>query len=168
MHEDARERIERDGYLIRTFEPDDAAAAWDLHVEGLIDNSTDVHQDPAWDADVRAIPEHYLISGSHFWVVADADRLVATSAVRRIDETTAEIKRMRVTRTHRRRGIARLLVEIAEDFCRRNGYQRIILDTTDRQQAAQRLYESLNYTRTHEEPLLALGLTLIHYQKPLT
>lgn len=163
-----RERIERDGYLIRTFEPADAAIAWDLHVEGLIDNSTDVHQDPAWDADVRAIPEHYLTPGSHFWVVEDAGSVVATSAVRRIDDTTAEIKRMRVTKTHRRRGIARLLVEVAEDFCRRNGYQRIILDTTDRQQPAQRLYESLNYTRTHEQPLPAIGLTLIHYQKPLT
>lgn len=163
-----RERIERDGLLIRTFEPADAAAAWDLHVEGLLATTTDIHQDPAWDADVRAIADHYLKPGHHFWVVEHAGEVVATNAIRRIDDTTAEIKRMRVTRTHRRRGVARLLVDIAEDFCRRNGYQRIILDTTNRQQPAQRLYESLDYTRTHEEPLPALGLTLIHYQKPLT
>ena len=185
-----RERIERDGYRIRTFEPADAAIAWDLHVEGLIDQTTDVHSDPAWDDDVRAIPEHYLKPGHHFWVVEPLDPppstpdpsaipltpspsdpaarpIIATNAIRRIDDTTAEIKRMRVTKSHRRRGIARILVEIAEDFCRRNGYQRIILDTTNHQQPAQHLYESLGYTRTHEQPLPALNLTLIHYQKPL-
>ena len=32
-----RQRIERDGLVIRTFEPDDAEAAWDLHVEGILD-----------------------------------------------------------------------------------------------------------------------------------
>lgn len=164
--------------IIRTYEPRDRDAVWDLHVEGLVDmNTWDGSRDSEWDADVRHVEPHYLVPGSHFWVVESpsprpatrdpAPPLIATSAVRRHDDTAAEIKRMRVTKAYRRRGIARLLVEIAEDFCRRSGYSSIVLDTTDRQQPAQRLYESLGYTRTGSRWLEPLQTHLRFYAKEL-
>ena len=60
---------------------------------------------------------------------------------------------MRVTEAWRRHGIARALLEIAEDFCRSTGYRRLILDTTEQQTAAHRLYESAGFVRTGERSL---------------
>lgn len=169
-----RQRIERDGLLIRTFEPRDAEAAWDLHIEGILDVAVAHHtSNEDWDKDVRDIPGHYLQSGAHFWVVEDAApvraeaRIIAMNAIRRHDDTTAEIKRMRVTNDRRRQGIARLLLEIAEDFCRTAGYARIILDTTDRQEPAKVMYTSHGYTETSSRWIEPLETTLRYYEKHL-
>jgi GNAT superfamily N-acetyltransferase len=163
-----RQRIECGGLVIRTFEPEDAAAVWDLHLEGLESiRSFFPTTDPKWDQDVRDIPKHYLQPGSHFWVVEDTDRLIAMNAIRRVDDATAEIKRMRVTTDHRCQGIARLLLEIAEDFCRDTGYTRIVVDTTDRQEAAKIMYANYGYTETSNRWLEPIQTTIRYYEKHL-
>ena len=169
-----RQRIERDGLLVRTFEPDDADAAWDLHIEGILDLvGADYKREEIWDKDVRDIPAHYLQLGCHFWVVEDAapvraaGTIIAMNAIRRHDDTTAEIKRMRVTKARRRQGIARLLLEVAEDFCRAAGYTRIILDTTDRQEAAKVMYANHGYTETSSRWVEPINTTIRYYEKHL-
>lgn len=165
-----RERVERDGLVVRTYRPDDSNAVWDLHMEGMLDTgAADYERDPAWDDDVRHIQEQYLQPGSHFWVAEDTGHpgLIACSAVRRIDDTTGEIKRMRVTKSRRRQGIALLLLEIAEAFCARQGYERIVLDTTDRQAAAQQLYLGNGYIETGSKFLGSMNTTLRYYAREL-
>jgi GNAT superfamily N-acetyltransferase len=142
---------------IRTYEPRDAEAVWALHVEAQEELGLP-YDIPERDGDLRSIPDAYLRTGSHFWVVEAGGRPIATVAVRREDEEAAQIKRMRVTASHRRQGFGRRLLETAETFCRENGYRRIILDTTHRQEAAQRLYENSGYHRTGERTLDRLGL----------
>ncbi len=163
-----RERVERDGLVVRTYLPNDSSAVWELHMEGLLATGADGYKrDSKWDEDVRHIQEQYLQPGSHFWVVEDAGQvgLIACSAVRRIDDTTGEIKRMRVTKSRRRQGIALLLLEIAEAFCARQGYKRIVLDTTDRQVAAQQLYLRNGYIETGSKFLESISTTLCYYAK---
>ena len=99
--------------------------------------------------------------------VGAAGPVIAMNAIRRIDATTAEIKRMRVTKDRRRQGIARLLLEIAEDYCRAAGYTRIILDTTDLQEAAKVMYTNHGYTETSSSWLEPLSTTLRYYEKHL-
>jgi aspartate N-acetyltransferase len=72
---------------------------------------------------------------------------------------------MRVTARWRRRGLGQALLEVAEEFCRRQGYRRIVLDATDRQEAARRLYERNGYTRTGERPLGEMRM--VFYRKEL-
>jgi GNAT superfamily N-acetyltransferase len=164
-----RQRIERDGLVIRTFEPDDADVVWDLHIEGILDSSgADYERDPKWDEDVRDIPKRYLQPGFHFWVVEEDGRVIAMNAVRRHDDTTAEIKRMRVTEQRRRQGIARSLLEIAEDFCRDAGYTRIVLDTTDRQEAAKVMYANHGYAETSSRWIEPIQTTIRYYEKHLS
>jgi GNAT superfamily N-acetyltransferase len=162
------ERIVKNGMVVRTYLATDANAVWDLHMEGLLDSgANDYERDPKWDDDVRQIQDHYLRAGSHFWVVeaAGSDGLIACAAVRQIDETTGEIKRMRVTKSRRRQGIALLLIEIAEAFCARQGYERVVLDTTDRQAAAQQLYLNNGYVETGSKSLTSISTTLRYYGK---
>ena len=142
------------GAVIRAYEPRDAEAVWELHWEGLHDTgSIIVPSQSAWDDDVRKVEEHYLGKGSHFWVVEEAGRIVGMAAIHRLGPGAAELKRMRVAGDRRRRGLGQRLLELAEQFCRAQGYKRIVLDTTDRMEAVRCLYEKNGYALSHEMPL---------------
>jgi GNAT superfamily N-acetyltransferase len=82
-----------------------------------------------------------------FLVVRYEGRLVACGAFRPWDEGTAEVKRVFVTPTLRRRGIGRLMMDKLEGQARRLGYRRMFLETGDRQSEAMEMYISLGYRR---------------------
>ncbi len=139
---------------IRTYEPQDAEAVWALHREGMLETTPEYkHIDAKYEDDLRNIENEYLSPGSNFWVVEAGETLVGMAAIQRLDEQTGRLRRMRVTAPWRRKTIARRLLTTAESFCRAQGYQRIILDTTEQQTAAHRLYERAGFKRTHERTL---------------
>jgi GNAT superfamily N-acetyltransferase len=70
---------------------------------------------------------------------------VACGGVKRIGETTGEIKRMFVAPEARGRGVARALLAALEDAARALGYERIRLDTGAKQPHARALYASAGY-----------------------
>lgn len=75
------------------------------------------------------------------------DAAVGCGAVRRLDETTAELKRMYVAPSVRGRGVGRSLVQALEDEARLLGITRVVLETGTRLAAAIRLYEAMGYAR---------------------
>jgi ribosomal protein S18 acetylase RimI-like enzyme len=157
--------VERD-LVIRTYERRDQEEVWQLHVEGLRDTRAALPDaNPKWDEDLRNIEAVYLGDGSHFWVVEDRGHLIGMVAVRRKDNETAQMNRMRVAAARRRRGLGQRLLELAEDFCRRKDYRLVVLDTTDCQAAARRLYEKNGYTLVGAMPIPPL--TLFFYLKEL-
>ena len=139
---------------IRRYEARDHDEVWALHREGVLETTPQYPETIAhYEDDLRSIEATYLAPGSCFWV-AEAERgLVAMVAVQRSDAETGRLRRMRVTAAWRRRGIARRLLETAEAFCRDQGYRRLVLDTTEHQVAAQRLYERHGFTRKGERRL---------------
>lgn len=72
---------------------------------------------------------------------------VACGALRRYDETTAEIKRMYVRHEFRGRGAAQQILGYLEVLALQHGYQRCILETGVRQLPAIKLYERYGFTR---------------------
>ena len=72
---------------------------------------------------------------------------VGCGAIRRLDEVTAEIKRMYVDPSVRGRGIGRALVEALENEARVAGVTRIVLETGTRLPQAIGLYEAMGYAR---------------------
>lgn len=160
------QRLRDLGVRVRTYEQRDREQVWALHQEGLRDTGALLPQNqPEWDEDVRQVEKVYLTEGSHFWVVEREGRLIGMTAVHRMGPEMAELKRMRVASDWRRKGIGQLLLEVAEEFCRRQGYTRIVLDTTDRQEAARRLYERNGYVRTGERPLGEMRM--VFYRKEM-
>jgi len=97
---------------------------------------------------------HFSLSGAQIevgngaFVVAYLDRVaVGCGAVRRLDEATAELKRMYVDPSVRGRGIGRALVEALEREARLLGVTRIVLETGTRLAPAIKLYAAMGYMR---------------------
>jgi GNAT superfamily N-acetyltransferase len=72
---------------------------------------------------------------------------VAMGGVRRIDDDTAEIKRMFVVPSARGRGLSRVILGRLEDNARDLSATRVVLETGLRQPEAMRLYETSGYAR---------------------
>ena len=68
-----------------------------------------------------------------------------------------ELRRMYVDASARRPGIARLMLQFAEDECRSRNVSRPQLSTAEIQQAALALYRNAGYRLVHEETVEALS-----------
>lgn len=71
---------------------------------------------------------------------------VAGGAFKRFNEDTAEFKRIWTAATHRRQGLARLVLAELEAEASRRGYSRVYLTTGPRQPEAKNLYLATDYT----------------------
>lgn len=74
-------------------------------------------------------------------------RPVGCGALRVRDELTGEVRRMFVTRTARRDGVARALLERLESEALALGYRRLLLETGKRQEPAIALYRNCGWRR---------------------
>lgn len=63
----------------------------------------------------------------------------------RLDDTTAELKRMFVRARYRRRGVARVLLTALEETAREFQYSKVVLETGAPQVEAQELYLAAGY-----------------------
>lgn len=77
----------------------------------------------------------------------DAGAAIACGGLRRIDDTHGEIKRMYVTPESRGSGAAVGILRELETRARQLGWERLVLETGDRQPDAIRFYEREGYTR---------------------
>lgn len=137
------------GLTIRTYELRDHDEVWRLHLEGVLRTTPEYRTAYAdYEKDLHAIEATYLGEGAHFWVIEAPEGLVAMTAIQRVDAETARLRRMRVTPTRQRQGLAQALLDNAIAFCRGQNYTRLILDTTEHQSAAHKLYEKAGFTFT--------------------
>src|SRR6185436_18708299 len=84
--------------------------------------------------------------GSGAFVVAYADGMaVGCGAVRKLDETTAELKRMYVTPEARGKGIGGAVLRALEAEARALGATRLLLETGIRQKTAEAMYRRAGY-----------------------
>jgi len=84
-------------------------------------------------------------AGGYFVIAKDGEEAVGCGAFRPVDERCAEIKRMFVRRTARRRGIARQILRHLEEEIRRRGFRSIVLETGYDNTEALALYEAEGY-----------------------
>lgn len=89
-----------------------------------------------------------LASPPAVFVIARLDgKAIGCGAVRPLDGSVGEVKRVFVKPEFRRIGIARGIMAMLEDQGLRNGFTRLRLETGTEQPEAVALYESLGYRR---------------------
>ena len=93
-------------------------------------------------------PVNSLTPARGIYLIAYDDSLaVGMGALRPLDKRTAEVRRMYVLPSHRRHGVARLIVTELERHAVDAGYRVLRLETGFRQHAALRLYDACGFKR---------------------
>jgi putative acetyltransferase len=116
------------------------AAFLEAHVQELR-SVTPLESKHALDLDSLRRPE------ITFWSVMDGDSVVGCGAIKRLDAHHAEVKSMRTASTHKRSGIASLLLARIITEARRRGYARLSLETGAAEffLPARKLYEKFGF-----------------------
>ena len=107
--------------------------------------------------EIDRIPAYYGERDGGFWVAVKCDKVVGTFGLERAADDAMELRRMYVDPSARRQGIARRMLQFAEDECRRRRVKRLELSTAEIQHAAIALYKSAGYRLVHEEIVEALS-----------
>lgn len=92
--------------------------------------------------------EEFMKAGGRFFIVEIDNECIGCCALRPIDKSSAEIKRMYVRKAFRGRGISRSILNHIESLARELGYSQLMLETGDRQPEAQALFQSNGYQQT--------------------
>ena len=100
---------------------------------------------------IDRISAYYGERDGGFWVGVQDDKVVGTFGLERASDYAMELRRMYVDPSARRRGIARRMLQFAEDECRRRNVSRLELSTAEIQQAALALYRNAGYRLVREE-----------------
>ena len=83
-----------------------------------------------------------------FWSAWEGNELVGCGALKEIDDQHGEIKSMRTSSLHLRKGVAKQLLHHIIEEAKRRGYQQLSLETgsVDSFEPARRLYASFGFT----------------------
>lgn len=143
---------------IRPYELSDAKAVRELFIQTNRDlappelqQAFEAYIERSLKEEIDRLPDYYAERLGGFWVAYEQDCFVGNFGLEQIDIHTAELRRMYVTPSHRRHGIARLLLTHAEQICQSQGYRSLVLSTSELQQAALTLYRKAGYTNEKVE-----------------
>jgi GNAT superfamily N-acetyltransferase len=167
--------------LIRRYEERDAPAVRALFIEVNRELAPATMREAFEEYIARALAEeidrieaYYAERGGSFWVVEENGILLGTFGLEAAGGRAAELRRMYVAPTARRHGIARAMLERAEQECRKAGHDRLVLSTAELQHAALRLYRGSGYRQAREEVATAssnktvgAGVRRFHFEKEL-
>ncbi len=143
---------------VRPFAPEDADRVHDMFVavnrmlappsmrvqfEAYIERS--LHEE------IDRVAQYYGERGGGFWVAVDGDALLGMFGLEPAGPGELELRRMYVAPQAQRRGIARYMLQFAEDECRRRGVRVLVLSTSKLQQPALALYRNSGFRLLHEE-----------------
>jgi GNAT superfamily N-acetyltransferase len=126
------------------------------------------------EEEIDRVSDYYRERAGGFWVAVVGEKIVGTFGLESTGDDAMELRRMYVDPDVRRRGIARSMLHFAEQECRRRGWPRMELSTSELQQEALALYRIAGYELIREEVAAAAsnktvggGIRRYHFRKML-
>jgi ribosomal protein S18 acetylase RimI-like enzyme len=95
--------------------------------------------------EVEGLPGDYTAPDGALLIARRGAEVAGMVALRRLDATRGEMKRLFVRGAARGTGVGRELVARIVGEARARGYQSIVLDTLPKMQSAQRMYEQFGF-----------------------
>ena len=95
--------------------------------------------------DMDEVQSHYFDNNGLFLAALDDGKLIGSGAVRKLDDVTAELKRMWLLEDYHGCGIGYQLITRLFDFARTQRYKRITLQTGSKQLRAIKFYRRLGF-----------------------
>ena len=149
---------------IRKYKNSDYDQMINLHREVLIKENV-YRGTGIWEDDLLNITEHYFNRNGEFIVGLENSELIAMGAVRKLDNDTAEIVRMRVHPDCQGKGYGNIILHELEKFAMNKHYKKVVLETDERLVNAVKLYQKNGYIYWKEEMLN--GFKCVWYRKEL-
>jgi putative acetyltransferase len=106
-----------------------------------------------FERELASLPGDYAPPRGRLLLALDNNQPAGCVALRPLNATTGEMKRLYVRASHRGSGLGRVLVQAAIDQARAAGYARLLLDSLPQMQAAIALYRRFGFIEI--EPYLA-------------
>jgi putative acetyltransferase len=160
----SRNKIVDAEVIIRPFANQDAAQvrALFITVNRLLSppdlrDAFEVYIEHALAEEIDRISAYYGERDGCFWVAVTGDKVMGTFGLERASADAMELRRMYVDPSARRLGIARRMLQFAEDECCRRNVMRLELSTAEIQQAAIALYKSAGYRLVRQETIEVLS-----------
>jgi N-acetylglutamate synthase-like GNAT family acetyltransferase len=109
-----------------------------------------------------------------FWVVDRQGEIVGCFGIESHTESNTELRRMYLDREFRGAGIAKRMLECAEEQARSLGFRKMLVSTAEIQRAADRFYRRSGFCQVRVEVAQAMnakqaggGLTRFYFEKEL-
>lgn len=151
MSDMSAEQFNAEKMVIRSATNDDVNVLRELFERSRIEGQTR-ENDTGADLD-------YLMSGyfeckdSGFWVAQYEEWIVGMIGVQRISENSAEIRRLRVRDSFRRKGIGTKLMQHAISFCREKHFLKVVLDVRIERLSAISMFNTFGFLHGRERNL---------------
>ncbi|MGA8049670.1 MAG: GNAT family N-acetyltransferase [Burkholderiales bacterium] len=100
-----------------------------------------------YEDELAGLPGAYAPPAGRLYIALENGIATGCVALRGLDETTAEMKRLYVRAGARSEGLGRRLAIKAIDAARKIGYARVVLDTLPKMHEAALLYRSLRFQK---------------------
>ena len=129
---------------IRTATDQDIPVLRELFEAGVIESQVRGNDT---GADIEQLQDAYFSEAAQggFWVATRDDVIAGMIGVQRMDDSVAEMRRLRVRPQFRRQGIATALMTHAIHFCRDHDYLKVVLDVRVERQPAIQLFEKCGF-----------------------
>jgi putative acetyltransferase len=127
------------------------------------------------DADLQDIESNYLKRGGLFEVIEDCDgNLLGSVGIYPIDENTCELRKMYFVPEIRGFGLGKYVLERAINQAKELGFKQMVLETSSKLAAANRLYArfgfksiSLDHLASRADQAYGLDLTKVESRKQI-
>ena len=146
--------------MIRDFVYNDTEKVIEFHKRIL--SETGAYISGRWDEDLYNIEDVYIRPGGCFLIIEHNDEIQAMGALKIISDKVAEIKRMRVETSLQRQGFGQKILDYLLSYAKKQGLERIILDTTNLQEAAQNFYIKNGFKEFNRKELI--DMVIIFYE----
>jgi putative acetyltransferase len=101
-------------------------------------------------SDIDNFQSYYFGNSGLFLVVIDDNQVVGTGAVRRIDESVCELKRLWLLESYHGKGLGYRVLQKLIKFAQEKGYKKILLETDHAQERAFRFYRKAGFQLTEK------------------
>jgi putative acetyltransferase len=107
------------------------------------------------EEEIDRLSDYYAGKQGAFFIALESETLAGMFGLEGLGTHAAELRRMYVDPAYRRHGLARMMLQRAEEICREAGTFVLTLSTSELQQAALAFYRNAGYRLVREETATA-------------